>query len=236
MVFRAIWKYTMITEVTFAFLKAVKENNNLEWMNKNRDLYYLVRDNFWEFCKELIEKTNKLDTSIWALAVKDATFRFNKDIRFTKDKSPYKTNFWVIIRKEGKHGNSAGYYVDIWPGQSFIWWGLYLPPRAIAERIRMYIAKNYTQFQKIISAPVFKKTFGVVLWEQYKRVPKWFDPNHKAGEFLKMKSRYIGHDISDKTVLQKDFIDYCLSVFKVLKPLNDFLNKWVFYTEPFQKS
>ncbi|MEI6773811.1 MAG: DUF2461 family protein [bacterium] len=83
----------MITEITFAFLKAVKENNNLEWMNKNRDLYYLVRDNFHEFAKGLIEKTSKLDNRIGALAIKDATFRFNKDIRFTKDKSPYKTNF-----------------------------------------------------------------------------------------------------------------------------------------------
>jgi hypothetical protein len=144
---------------------------------------------------------------------------------------------------------------------------LYLPPRAIAERVRIYIAKHYKQFQNIINNPTFKKTFGSIQWEQYKRVPKWFilnhqknqwnevflddwgiptiwetvstngakwsqiskavrcAPNHKAGEFLKMKSRYIGHDISDKTVLKKDFMEYCLSVFKVMKPLNDFLNK-----------
>jgi uncharacterized protein (TIGR02453 family) len=93
----------MITEVTFAFLKAIKENNNLERMNKNRDLYYLVRDNFHAFAKKLIEETSKLDSRIGSLAIKDATFRFNKDIRFTKDKSPYKTNFGVIICEEGKH-------------------------------------------------------------------------------------------------------------------------------------
>ncbi len=215
----------MITEVTFAFLKAVKENNNLERMNKNRDLYYLVRDNFWEFGKKLIEKTRELDTSIWMLDIKDATFRFNKDIRFTKDKSPYKTNFGLIIREEGKHGNGAGYYVDIGIEENFIGGGIYLPPRAVAERVRIYIAKHYTQRQKIITAPTFKKAFGEVLWEKYKRVPKWFDTNHKAGEFLKMKSRYLGHSISEKKVLDPNFSTYCLSLFKIMKPFNDFLNK-----------
>jgi len=215
----------MITEITFAFLKAVKENNNLEWMNKNRDLYYLVRDNFHEFAKGLIEKTSKLDNRIGALAIKDATFRFNKDIRFTKDKSPYKTNFWVIICEEGKHGNDAGYYVDIGPGKSFLGGWMYLPPRAVAERVRTYIAKNHTQRKKIITTPIFKKTFGSVLWEQYKKVPKEFDPNHKAGEFLKMKSRYLGHDIPDKQVLAPDFEEYCIKLFKIIKPFNDFLNR-----------
>lgn len=219
----------MITEVTFAFLKAVKENNNLEWMNKNRDLYYLVRDNFHEFAKKLIEATTKLDHNIWPIAIKDATFRFNKDIRFTKDKSPYKTNFGAIIREDGKHGNGPGYYVDIGPGKSFLGGGIYLPPRDIAERIRIYIAKHYQQFQKIITAPAFKKTFGSLMGQTYKRVPKWFNPNHRAGEFLKMKSRYVGHDIADKIVLRKDFIAYCVKIFKWLKPLNDFLNKGAMY-------
>lgn len=218
----------MIDKVTFAFLKAVKENNNLERMNKNRDLYYLVRDGFWEFGKKLITETQKLDTHIWPLDIKDATFRFNKDIRFTKDKSPYKTNFGLIIREGGKHSDTVGYYVDIGPGKSFIWWWLYLPPRATAERVRTYIAKNYTQFKKILTAPAFKKTFGEILWEKYKKVPKWFGPDHKAGEYLKMKSRYIGHNISDKKVLQEDFLEYCISVFKVMKPLNDFLNKAIY--------
>lgn len=215
----------MITEVTFAFLKAVEENNNLEWMNKNRDLYYMVRDNFHEFVKKLIEETSKLDKRIGSLSIKDATFRFNKDIRFTKDKSPYKTNFWVIICEEGKHWNDAGYYVDIGPGKSFIGGWMYLPPRAVAERVRIYIAKHYKQLQKIINVPAFKKIFGSILWEQYKRIPKGFDPSHKAGELLKMKSRYLGHDISDKSVLNPDFEKYCLSVFKIMKPFNDFLNK-----------
>jgi hypothetical protein len=91
--------------------------------------------------------------------------------------------------------------------------------------VRIYIAKHYKQLEKIITTPAFKKTFGSVLWEQYKRVPKWFAPDHKAGEFLKMKSRYLGHEISDKEVLDPNFQDYCLSVFKIMKPFNDFLNK-----------
>ncbi len=216
----------MISEITFAFLKAVKENNNLEWMNKNRDLYHMVRDNFHEFAKKLIEETGKVDKNIWELSVKDATFRFNKDIRFTKDKSPYKTNFWVIIREEGKHGNGAGYYVHIQPGECFIGWWMYMPTAPTLQRVRTYIAKNYKQLEKIISTPVFKKTFGSLMWDELQKVPRWFDKDHKAGKFLKMKSRYVGHNISDKIILEKDFVDYCILVFKIMKPLNDFLNKW----------
>lgn len=196
-------------------------------MNKNRDLYHMERDNFFDFAKKLIEKTSKLDTNIWDLSVKDATFRFNKDIRFIKDKSPYKTNFWVIIREEGKHWVGAGYYVHIQPGESFIWWWMYMPPAPTLQRVRNYIAKNYKQLEKIISTPTFKKTFGSLQGDTLQKVPRWFDKEHKAAKFLKMKSFYIWHNLSDKKVLQEDFIEYCISVFKVLKPLNNFLNKAV---------
>ncbi len=216
----------MITNITLAFLKAIKENNNLEWMNKNRDLYKMERDNFFDFAKKLIEATQKIDKNIWALSVKDATFRFNKDIRFTKDKSPYKTNFGVIIREEGKRGIGAGYYVHIEPGECFIGWGLYMPPAPILQRVRTYIAKHHKQLKKIISAPAFKKAFGSLQWETLQKVPKGFNKDHKAGELLKMKSFFVGHDVNDKKVIQEDFIEYCISVFKVMKPLNDFLIKW----------
>ncbi|MCX6823303.1 MAG: DUF2461 domain-containing protein [candidate division SR1 bacterium] len=215
----------MITPVTFAFLKAVKENNNVQRMHSNKDLYLMVRDNFREFGTKLIEETRKLDKSIGPLAIKDATFRFNKDIRFSKDKSPYKTNFGLIICDGGKHSDTVGYYVDIGPGQSFIGGGLYLPPRATADRVRNYMAKNYKQLEKIINAPAFKKTFGSLMGDKYVKVPKQFDVQHKAGERLKMKSRYIGHDLKDKEVLSKDFEKKCLEIFKIMKPLNDFLNE-----------
>jgi len=214
----------MISKITFAFLKAVKENNNLEWMNKNRDLYHMERDNFFDFAKKLIEATQKIDKTIGKLSVKDCTFRFNKDIRFTKDKSPYKTNFWVIIREEGKHWVGAGYYVHIEPGECFIGGGMYMPPAPTLQRVRTHIAKKYKQLEKIISTPAFKKTFGSLQGDELQRVPRWFDKDHKAGKFLKMKSFFVGHNLSDKKVLQEDFIEYCISVFKVMKPLNDFLN------------
>ena len=214
----------MISQITLAFLKAIKENNNLDWMNKNRDLYHMERDNFLDFAKKLIEKAQILDKNIWELKVKDATFRFNKDIRFTKDKSPYKTNFWVIIREEGKHGTGAGYYVHIQPGESFIGGGLYMPPGPVLQRVRTYIAKNYKQLEKIISTPAFKKTFGAIQGDTLQKVPRWFDKEHKAGNLLRMKSFFVWHDITDKKVLEKDFIEYCIWIFKVMKPLNDFFN------------
>lgn len=185
----------------------------------------MERDNFFDFAKKLIEATQKIDKNLWELSVKDCTFRFNKDIRFTKDKSPYKTNFWVIIREEGKHGSGAGYYVHIEPGKCFIGGWMYMPPAPTLQRVRTHIAKNYKQLEKIISTPEFKKIFGSLQWDTLVNVPRWFDKNHKAGELLKMKSFFVGHNISDKKALQEDFIEYCISVFKAMKPLNDFLNK-----------
>lgn len=199
-------------------------------MNKNRDLYHMVRDDFHDFARKLIEKTSKLDKNIWTLAVKDATFRFNRDIRFTKDKSPYKGNFWVIICEEGKHGNAAWYYVHIEPGKCFIGGGMYMPAAPVLQRVRMYIAKNYKQLEKIVSVPAFKKMFGPLIGgDELKKIPRWFDQNHKAGRLLKMKWRFTEHMLSDKEVLQDDFVNYCISVFKIMKPLNDFLNKWALY-------
>jgi len=102
---------------------------------------------------------------------------------------------------------------------------MYMPPAPTLQRVRTYIAKHYKQLQKIISTPAFKKIFGSLQGDKLQKVPRGFDKDHKAAKFLKMKSFYIGHDLSDKQVLQENFIDYCISVFKVLKPLNDFLNE-----------
>lgn len=215
----------MINDVTLAFLKAVKANNNLEWMNQNRDLYHMQRDNFFDFVEKLIDATKTIDKNLGDISVKDCTFRFNKDIRFTKDKSPYKTNFWAIIREEGKHGSGAGYYVHIEPGECFIGWGMYLPPSTTLQRVRTHIAKNYKQLQHIITDPQFQKTFGKLQWESLQNIPRGFDKQHKAGELLKMKSWFVGHTITDKQVTQKDFVKYCIKIFKIMKPLNDFLNK-----------
>ena len=100
-----------------------------------------------------------------------------------------------------------------------------MPPAPVVQRVRTHIAKYYKQLQKIINTPAFKKTFGTLEWDALINIPRWFDKEHKAGQLLKMKSRYVGHSVSDKKVLQENFIEYCILVFKVMKPLNDFLNK-----------
>lgn len=215
----------MINNVSFAFLKAVKENNNVQWMHANRDLYILVRDRFFDFGKKLIAEVSKFDKHIEGLQVKDATFRFNKDIRFSRDKSPYKTNFWIILREEGKRGDGPGYYVHIQPHESFIGWWLYMPPSYLLQKVRSYISKHYKELQQIITTPAFKKTFGTLEGEALVKVPKGFNPDHPWGKLLKMKSWYVGHNITDKQAMSDDFLQHCVEVFKVMKPLNDFLNK-----------
>lgn len=215
----------MLTEVTLPFLRAIQENNNTTWMHNNIELYRQERDNFFDFWKKLIAKTAEFEPEIKDLEIKDATFRFNRDIRFSKDKSPYKTNFSLVICEWGKKSEEACYYVHIQPDSSFIWWWMYMISTPTTNNIRNYISKNYKEFNKIINNPEFKKTFWELMWEKLKKVPKQFDPENPAWELLKMKSRYVWHKISDKKILSKNFLDSCIKIFKIIKPLNDFLNK-----------
>ena len=216
----------MIHKSTLDFLSKLSKNNNRDWFEKNRPDYELAKTNFKEFVSEFILSTAKFDPSIKHLEAKDCIFRINRDVRFSKNKAPYKNNFGAILAPGGKKSFDAGYYIQLQPGASFIAGGMWQPPTPQINAIRQEIDYNTEEFKKIIGAKEFKKLLGKLSDEdKLKTVPKGYDKTHPEIELLKYKSYITLHNLSDKDVLSKTFLKQCNEVTKAMYPLNLFLRR-----------
>ena len=221
----------MSFEVTLKFLEAVKENNNTQWIHTYRDLFQQERKKFIDFIQKVLDEVIPMndDRESWnefRITPKDCVFRFNRDIRFTKDKSPYKEYFWAVIAQWGKKSQLPCLYIHIQPwNQSMISWGLYRPPTDIVHRVRKYIAKHLKQRNTIISKPEFKKVFKKIYGKDLTKIPRGYDAKSKAAERFLYKSRYIDHPLTDKEILSPHLIKKIVAYYKAMKPMNDFLNK-----------
>jgi uncharacterized protein (TIGR02453 family) len=215
----------MLNISTIDFLKKLKKNNNRTWFSRNKNLYEDAKYDFEILVFELIQKLSQFDETISGLEPKQCIFRIYKDVRFSKDKTPYKTNFGASINTGGRKYPSAGYYINIEPDDYFLASGLYKPPPEILKMIRMYIVNNSKLFLNIISDKNFKKYFAQ-LWQddKLKSMPKGFDVNSQLADYLKLKSFIVWHSFPQTKLLGKSFINYAANVLKAAKPLNDFLN------------
>ncbi|MDZ4759118.1 MAG: DUF2461 domain-containing protein [Bacteroidota bacterium] len=211
---------------TFIFLKKLKENNTKEWFDANRKQYEIIKKDFNGFVKTLLGDIQKWDKSIIGLEPKDCIFRINRDIRFSKDKSPYKTNIGAGISMGGRKSMSAGYYIHLEPGnKSMLAGGMYMPESDVLKKIRQEIDYNHAGFLKIINHKDFKKHFGTLTGETLSSVPKGYDAQNKAIEYLKHKSFLMVHSIKDTDFKNPDIYKHLLQVLKSMKPLDDFLNE-----------
>ena len=209
-----------------SFLKALKKNNNKEWFDDNRKTYETAKKEVQDFTTALIKELSKSDPSIAHLTYKDCLFRINRDVRFSKDKSPYKTNFGIYICAGGKKSMMAGYYLHLEPGASFIGGGLYMPMPPQLAKIRQEIDYNFEEFKKIISAKSFVKHYGGLNEgdDKLSRVPKGYEVDNPAAEYLKHKSFIVMKALSDKEILDKTLMPESIKAFQALKPLIDFMN------------
>lgn len=217
-----------ISRTTLEFLNGLKYNNNREWFLKNQSDYKGARTNIESFVQKLINELVLFDPIIKGLEVKNCLFRINRDIRFSNDKSPYKTNFGAFIVRGGKKNGDkfAGYYFHIEPGESMIAGGAYVPPSPWLNAIREKISDNADEFLKIINDKTFKKQFGSLEGEKLKTAPKGYPSDHPQIELLKMKSFLAMKQVPDDQVLAPDYFEQVISGFKAMKPLNDFLNNY----------
>jgi uncharacterized protein (TIGR02453 family) len=216
----------MIEKSTLEFLRNLSKNNNKDWFLKNRDNYDHAKYNFKEFIDSVLLSTSKFDPSIKDLESKNCIFRINRDVRFSKNKDPYKNNLGAILSPGGKKSFSAGYYIQIQPGESFIAGGMWQPPSPQINAIRQEIDYHPEEFKKIIAAKDFIKQFGKLSEEdKLKTVPKGYDKTHPEIELLKYRSYIIIHSFKDTEVLSKDFIKKCSEVMKSMYPLNLFLRR-----------
>jgi uncharacterized protein (TIGR02453 family) len=215
----------MSREKFIPFLKKLKSNNNKEWFDKNRPDYSVLREELITTIDELTKKLGKVDKAIETIDPRKSIFRINRDIRFSNNKSPYKTNMGAYISAGGKKSPNAGYYLHIEPGNCFLAGGMWHPEADILKKVRQEIDYNGKAFTKILAAKNFKGIFGSLRDEdKLVRVPKDYDAEHPLAEFLKLKSFIAVHPFDDKILNDKKMIDYCVQVFKELYPLNSFLN------------
>ncbi len=219
----------MLQSSTLKFLKDLKKNNNKPWFDENRKQYESAKADFYLAVDKLIEGIAKFDEPIGTLKAKDCAFRINRDVRFSKDKSPYKTNMGASITQGGKKINGAGYYFHCEPGQSFAAGGFYMPEAPQLAKIRQEIDYNFDEWKKIVESKTFKKYFtnGIEGIETLSRPPKGYDENNPAIEFLKMKGFIISRPFSDAELQDKNIQKEIIKTFEAMKPLIDFLNKAV---------
>ncbi len=216
----------MISKQTFQFLKELKKNNNRNWFNANKENYQTAAAGFEDFVNTVITNIAKFDRDITGILAKECIFRIYRDVRFSKDKSPYKTHFGAWIVKSGrKSHDEAGYYIHIEPDGSILAGGAHNPPTDWLNAIRHEIYNNGKEFKKIIESPAFKKYFSEIEGERLSRPPQGFDASHPDIELLKQKSYLAVHKVNDNIVMSDYFANLCTEVFKVLYPFNRFLNQ-----------
>jgi len=210
---------------TFDFLKKLKSNNDKEWFDKNKDLYLEAKTEFEDFIDDLLNGIRKFDKQISPdLKAKNCTFRIYKDVRFSKDKTPYKINMGASMNPGGKKSLVAGYYFHMESGASFVAGGIYMPEPDLLQAIRQEIEYNSKPLLKILSSPSFKKYFkGFDEEDKLKTVPKGYDKSHPQIELLKNKHFVVSFKISDKQILDKKSVPLILDAFKAMKPLLDYL-------------
>jgi uncharacterized protein (TIGR02453 family) len=217
-----------IKKSTIDYLKSIGRNNNRDWFLKNKELYNEARGNFEAFVQELLNEITVFEPIMKGLEVKSCVYRFNRDIRFSNDKSPYKTHFGAFMVRGGKKNGDklAGYYFHIEPGKSIIAGGAYMPPAPWLGAIREKIDEEPERFNQIIENKEFIKYFRELTGDKLKKAPKGYPSDHPQLELLKLKSYLAVNEVNDKTVMNKDLFEHVVSVFKAMKPLNDILNEY----------
>ncbi|QOI97060.1 MAG: DUF2461 domain-containing protein [Flammeovirgaceae bacterium] len=213
-------------EKILLFLKGVAKNNNREWFEKNKLRYQEAKITFEEFLEVLYKELLKFDESLAGLNPRKQAFRIYRDVRFSKDKRPYKVNMGAAFSAHGKMEQEPGYYIHIEPGKSFVAGGLYMPNAENLAKVRQEIDYNAEVFLKILTDKKFKKYFsGLDDFDRVKTAPKGYAKDHPHIALLKNKSFVVSHPFSDAQVKDKLFMKNVAGVCKAVKPLNDFLKE-----------
>ncbi len=216
----------MANEKLIPFLKKLKANNHKEWFDLNRKEYDAVREELISTVDNILKKMAKFESFAEKQEAKKCMFRINRDIRFAKDKTPYKINMGASFTDGGKKSPKGGYYLHIEPGNSFLAGGIWQPETDTLKKLRQEIDYNGAELKKIIKAKDFKTFFGELDREgELKKLPKDFEEGHQHTDLLKLKSFIVVHPFKDKEVSSKDFPEYAAKVFKAIYPLNKFLNQ-----------
>lgn len=215
----------MAMETILAFLSKLEKNNNKAWFDKNRKEYETTKATFEELVTELHAGLSKIEPAIADYKPKDAIFRIFRDVRFGKDKTPYKAHYSAVFSRGGKKAPDAGFYFHVEPGKSFVAGGMWQPEGPVLKKLRQEVDYNFKEFKAIISNAKFKKYFKEIEGEKLKTLPQGYTADNPAIDYLKMKSFIITAKLSDKDLTSKNGISKVVEIFAAMKPLVDFLNR-----------
>ena len=215
----------MLHQDTLHFLTQLSQNNNKPWFEANKEPFEAAKKDFEAFITELLGNLATFEPGFREQKAKDCVFRIYRDVRFSKDKTPYKPNFGAYLSKGGKKFIGAGYYLHIEPGKSFAGGGLWMPEAPLLKAIRQEVDYNFKEFKSIIENKNFNKLFSKIEGEQLKNIPKGYEIDNPASDYLKMKSFTVMYHLNDEDLLDKNAINDCFNTFKTMKSFIDFLNK-----------
>ncbi|MFI5220282.1 MAG: DUF2461 domain-containing protein [Bacteroidia bacterium] len=215
----------MLQKSTLDFLKSLKKNNNRIWFENNRAKYETAKNDFEIFVNNLISALSKNDPKLKDAKAKDCMFRIYRDVRFSKNKAPYKTNFGAVVDEGGRKSDKACFYIQVEPGNTFVAGGRWMPEPDDLREIRKEIFYNTKKFKKILSGKSFKKYFGKLSDVKLKLPPKGFDKNFPDIELLKYTSFIVDNYLGDEKLLSENIFTLCSDVHKAMLPLLEFLNE-----------
>lgn len=218
----------MLSKETLFFLEDLKANNNRDWFLANKKRYEAYKKEYHQLIAELLEVMKPQDASLEMLEVKNCTFRINRDIRFSKDKSPYKTHMGIWLRSGSLNSEAPGYYVHIEKDASFVGGGLYCPMPDQIQKIRKEINFFYEDLEAILKDKSFQTVYGELNRTEtstLKNPPKGYDKENPAIEYLKLKSYTATQKIDTAALSKNDFVTQISQKLIALKPFNDFINR-----------
>jgi uncharacterized protein (TIGR02453 family) len=219
----------MIDQATLDFLRELKVNNNKEWFDKNRKRYDAVKADYLSLAETILDSMKKVDPMLEMTSAKDCIFRINRDVRFSADKSPYKTNLGIALHAGNKKFNLAAYYLHIEPdGSSFAGGGMWMPEAPLLASIRREIHNFYPDLRAILDDPGFIKTYGTLDVEEGQKLtrpPKGYDENDPAIEYLKLKSFTASATVPAEILTTDKFLPFVIKTLTALKPFIGFLNR-----------
>lgn len=210
-----------------SFLSELAQNNSKEWMDANKARYQEVKSAFLDDVRDILFALAEWEPGLAMLEPKQCVFRQNRDVRFSKNKDPYKNNMGAYFSVGGKKSDNPGYYLHLQPGASFIAGGLWMPQPAILKAIRQEIDYSGAELAAILADKKFKARFPELKGEQLKTTPKGFAADHPHLDLLRYKSFIVSTPLDDAAINNRAFVAKALESFKAMKPLVDYLQRGV---------
>ncbi|RHX79643.1 DUF2461 domain-containing protein [Leptospira yasudae] len=215
----------MLQQSTLDFLKKLAKNNNKVWLDGHKDLFTSAKNDFEALITELIFGLAKVNPALAGVDPKKCIFRIHRDVRFSKNKEPYKTNFGASIGAQGKDLGRPLFYIHVQPGnESFIAGGLYMPDTKILRGVREAILEDSKVLKKIVQDKKFVKEFGGLSDMKLKTAPKGFSKDHPDLEWIQYTSYIVERNVSDADLLSKTFVKNTIESYRILQPFLNYLD------------